>query len=76
MVNDLGVPGQPTADGVTVIVAVTGALVVLTTVNAGIFPEPPAANPTDVLLFVQLNVVPLTAPANVIAFVAAPLHKF
>jgi hypothetical protein len=69
------VPGQPAADGVTVIVAVTAVLVVLIAVNTGIFPFPLAAKPMDGLLLVQLNPVPLTAPVNDIAFVVDPLHK-
>ena len=75
IVNVCGVPVQPTADGVTVIVAVTGALVKLIAVKAAIFPLPVAARPIEVLLFVQLKDVPLTAPAKVIAFVVAPLHN-
>ena len=50
-------------------------MVELVAVNAGIFPLPPAAKPIEVLLFVQVKVVPLNAPVNVIAFVVAPLHK-
>lgn len=57
-------------------VAVTGALVVLMAVNAGIFPVPPAAKPIDVLLFVQLKTVLLTLPLKFTALVADPLHKF
>ena len=75
MVNVCGVPGQPAADGITVIVAVTGALVKLITVNTGIFPLPFAAKPIVVLLFVQLKVVPLIAPEKATRFVEAPLHK-
>ena len=75
MVNVWAAPGQPAADGVTVIVAVTGVLVKLMAVNAGIFPLPDAAKPIDVLLFVQLKVVPLIAPEKVTRFVDAPLHK-
>lgn len=75
MVNVCGVPGQPAADGVTVMVAVTAALVELVAVKAGIFPLPFAASPMDVLLLVQLNVVAATEPVNAIAFVVAPLHK-
>ena len=74
MVNVWAAPGQPAADGVTVIVAVTGVLVKLMAVNAGIFPLPLAAKPIAVLLFVQLKVVPLTAPEKVIRLVVAPLH--
>jgi len=75
MVNVCAAPGQPAADGVTVIVAVTGAVPVLIAANAGIFPLPDAAKPIDVLLFVQLKVVPLTAPEKATRFVEAPLHK-
>ena len=75
MVNVCGVPLQPAADGVTDIVAVTGALVKLMAVKAGIFPLPEAAKPIVGLLFVQLKVVPLTAPEKATRFVEAPLHK-
>ena len=75
MVNVCAAPGQPAADGVTVIVAVTGAVPVLIAANAGIFPLPDAAKPIDVLLFVQLKVLPPTAPEKVIRLVVAPLHK-
>ena len=40
--------------GVTVIVAVTGALVLLMAVKAAILPVPDAVSPIDVLLLVQL----------------------
>ncbi|MBK8494599.1 MAG: hypothetical protein IPL50_05885 [Chitinophagaceae bacterium] len=43
-------------------------------VNAGIFPLPLAASPMDVLLFVQLNTVPLTDPVKMTALVVAPLQ--
>jgi hypothetical protein len=75
IVNVCGVPGHPAADGVTVIVAVIGVLVVLTAVKAGIFPLPLATKPIEVLLFVQLKIEPVTDPVNVIAFVVAPLHR-
>ena len=57
-----GGPVQPFAVGVTVIVAVIGEVVALVAVNEGILPEPLAARPIDVLLFVHVNVVPLTGP--------------
>ena len=75
MVNVFGVPGQPAAVGVTVIVAVTAVLPVLMAVNAAIFPFPLAASPIDVLLFVQLKEVLFTEPENDMAFVVAPLHR-
>ena len=74
MVNISGGPLQPNATGVTVIVAVTGALVILIAVNEVIFPFPLAARPIEVLLFVQLKIVPLTEPMNVMALVIAPAH--
>ena len=49
-------------DGVTIMVAVMGEFVALVVVNEGILPEPLAARPIAVLLFVQANVVPLTGP--------------
>jgi hypothetical protein len=67
-------PLHPLAIGVTVIVAVTGALVVFVPVNAAILPVPVAARPIDVVLFVQLNVVPATVPLKVVAATKALLH--
>jgi len=55
------------AVGVIVMVAVMGAVVVLVAVNEGTLPEPLAARPMAVLLFVQVKVVPLTGPDNVVA---------
>ena len=49
-----GVPSQPFACGVTVIVAVIGALLELVAVNAEIFPFPLALKPIEVLSLVQL----------------------
>ena len=46
----------------------------LIAVNAAILPVPLAARPIDVVLLVQLNTVPVTAPLNVTAVVADPLH--
>ncbi len=54
IVNVLGVPVQPFAVGVTVIVATTGALPVLVAMKLAILPVPLAANPIDGALFVQL----------------------
>lgn len=51
MVKLTGVPGQPLAVGVTVIVAVIGELVALVAVKAAILPVPLAARPMVVLLF-------------------------
>lgn len=75
MVNVTDVPGQPAATGVTVIVAVTGALVVLVAVKLGMLPEPLAAKPMLGVLLVQLNTVPDTGLVKLTAVVAAPLHN-
>lgn len=53
---------HPFAVGVTVIIAVIGNAVALVAVNEGISPDPLARRPTAVLLFVHVNVVPLTGP--------------
>ena len=79
MVNVTGVPVQVVPAlvkvGVTVMVAVTGADPRLTAVKAAIFPEPLAAKPMLVVLFVQVYTVPVTGPVMVTAAVVAPLHK-
>ena len=54
MVNEVDAPGHPLATGVTVIVAVIGALVLFTAVKELILPVPDAAKPILVLLLVQL----------------------
>ena len=74
MVNVAGVPAHPTAEGVTVMVAVTAVLVALVATNAGMFPVPTAGKPMELLLFVQLNWVPVTAPVKFTGLVVAPLH--
>ena len=78
MVNVVAVPVQVTPplvnEGVTVIVETIGVAPVFVAVNAGIFPVPEAASPIAVLLFVQLNTVPVTPPASVIAAEVVPAH--
>jgi hypothetical protein len=69
-----GVPVQPLAEGVMVMVAVIGPELALVAVNDGMFPDPLAARPMAVLLFVQVNVVPLTGPDKVVAVTLAPLQ--
>ena len=60
-------------EGVTVIVAVIGALVLLVAVNEEILPVPLAARPIAVLLLVQLYTVLVTKdPPNVTVDVPAP----
>jgi hypothetical protein len=72
MVNVVGVPAHPFAVGITVIVAVIGEVAALTVVNEGTLPEPLAASPIAVLLFVHVNVVPLTGPDKFVAGATTP----
>ena len=61
--------------GVTVIVAVIGALVVLVVVNEAISPVPLAARPIAVLLLVQVyTVLDTKDPPNVTVDVPDPTH--
>jgi hypothetical protein len=75
MVKVMAVPGQPLAVGVTVMVADIGLLVELVAVNDAMFPLPLAASPMEVLLFVQLKVVPATGPEKVMALVLLALQN-
>lgn len=54
IVNDEGVPVHPFAAGVTVTVAISGAVPELVVVNDVIFPVPFAASPMDGLLFAHV----------------------
>ena len=65
---------QPLAVGVTVIVAVIGAVVPLVAVKVGTLPEPLAVRPIAVLLLVHVYVVPLTGPVKVVVGAVAPLQ--
>lgn len=47
-------PVHPLADGVTVMVAVTGAVPLFTAAKAGILPVPEAASPMEGCVFVQV----------------------
>ena len=69
------VPPQPVDDGVTVMVAVIGAVVLLVAVKLAMLPVPDAASPMAVLLLVQLYVEPGGNPLNTTADVDAPLHS-
>jgi hypothetical protein len=53
------VPTQVLSSGVTVIVAVSGVLPLLTAVKLLILPLPFAPRPIDVLLFVQVKSTPV-----------------
>ena len=65
-------PVHPFAIGVTVIVALIGKIVAFVVVNEGTLPEPLAARPMAVLLFVQVNVVPLTGPDKFVTSAVTP----
>ena len=67
-------PAQLFAVGVIVIVAVIGAVVALVAVKDGTLPEPLAARPMAMLLFVQANVVPATGPDKVVTGAVTPLQ--
>ena len=54
------------------IVAVIGDVVAFVVVNDGILPEPLAARPIVVLLFVHMNVVPLTGPDKFVNGASVP----
>jgi len=68
----VGVPVQPFAAGVTVIVEVMGKVVALVAVNEEMLPKPLAARPIAVLLLAQVNVVPLTGPDKFVRGTVAP----
>lgn len=70
----MAVPVQLLADGVTVTVEVIVAVPLLAAVNDAIFPDPEAARPVAVLLFVHAKDVPLALPLKLTADVASPLH--
>ena len=75
IVNVKGVPVHPFAEGVTVIVANIGALVLFVAVNEGMSPDPLAARLIAVLLFVQVKVVAATGPDTPINGVVSPLQN-
>ena len=74
IVNVDGVPMQPFADGVMVIVAITVEKPGFVAVKEGMDPVPLAARPMDGVLFVQVKDVPATGLVILIAAVAAPLQ--
>jgi hypothetical protein len=53
-------------------VAVMGELVALVAVNEGISPDPLAARPMSMLLFVQVKVVPFTGPDKFVTGAITP----
>ena len=73
--NSLVGPVQPSATGVTLIVAVSVEVPVLVTVKPAISPLPPEARFMEVLSFIQLYVVPGTPPLKPSAPALTPLHN-
>ena len=74
MLNTIGLPVHPLAEGVTVMVATTVATPVLVAVNDGISPLPLAARPIDGVSLIHAKWVPLTGPLKEMLAVAAPLQ--
>lgn len=69
-----GVPLQPLAEGVTVIVATMGALPVLVAVNDGTFPVPLVPSPIAVFELAHANDTPDGVPVKLVAATVPPLH--
>ena len=74
MVKVIGVPEHPLADGVTVMLATSGAVPALVAVNAGILPDPLTPSPMDAVLLVHAKVVPATGLVKLMAVVVAPVQ--
>ena len=68
-------PMHVLADGVTVIVAITAAVVVSAAVKDGITPEPAAGKPMVVSELVQLKAVSGTDPMKLTGAVDCALHS-
>jgi hypothetical protein len=73
-----GVPVQVSPDtvfeGVIVMVAVTGFVLVFVATNEEMLPVPVAANPIEGVLLDQLKLVPVIAPLKLIVVVLLPLQ--
>ena len=69
-----GVPTQPLAVGVTVMVATSVEVVLLVATKEAMLPFPLAARPMEGLLFDQLKVVPTTGLLRLMAAVLSPLQ--
>jgi hypothetical protein len=74
IVKDIDVPVHPLADGITLIIAITGVVPVLFAVNETMFPVPLNASPIDGSLLVHEYVVPATGPLKLIGAVFTPLQ--
>lgn len=74
IVNVEGIPWQPFAVGVMVMVATSGAVPVFVAVNEGMGPVPLAARPMDGVLLLQAKVLPATGLLKVTTEVTAPLQ--
>ncbi len=78
IVKVIGLPVQVippfVIDGVTVMVAITGVVLVFIAVNAAMLPVPIAARPILGVLFVQLKITPCGVPENITATDGKPLQ--
>lgn len=74
MVNEVGVPTQLFAVGVTVTVPEMGVVPGFVPVKDGMFPLPLAAKPMAELLLVQVYVVPVTGLLGTTTVLLAFLH--
>jgi hypothetical protein len=74
IVKVFGVPKQPFAFGVTVMVAVTDINPVFIAVKLAMLPLPTVAKPMDAVSFVQSKVVPEAFPEKLITPLEAVLH--
>lgn len=72
IVNEMELPVQPFAEGVTDMVPLIGLPVELVEVKEGMSPEPEALRPMAGLVFVQLKVVPVAVPVKFMAVVFVP----
>ena len=54
ILNELVPPEQPFAEGLTVIVAITGAELLFVAVNDAMFPDPPADKPIEGVLLIHV----------------------
>ena len=68
------VPVHPLAVGVIVIVPLIEDVPALVAAKDGISPDPLAARPIAVLLFVHVKVAPVTGPAKVVMGTVVPLQ--
>jgi hypothetical protein len=75
IVNDVGLPVHPLAEGVTVTVPVMDVVPLLVAVKDGMLPVPLPPKPIDVLLLLHANVAPATDELKLIAPLDSPAQR-